>query len=103
MGSGLETPTAPDFAANDEKMRLIGAPHSRHSDNEGAVTGWIYSNRLVQDGCRRHCSAKYSYIGMVRFSGDGNRVLQGFFKPLGGPAGMESTMENRMVPTWFAA
>lgn len=64
VGSGLDMPTAPDFAANDEKMRVIGAPHSRQADRGGAETAWIYSRRLEQGDCRRHCSARYSYIGM---------------------------------------
>lgn len=65
VGSGPDAPTAPDFAANEEKIRAIGAPHSRHSDKGAAETVRMYSIRLEQGGCRRHCSARYSYMGMV--------------------------------------
>jgi len=38
VGSGVETPTAPDLAANDDMTRRITAPHSRHADSGGSDT-----------------------------------------------------------------
>jgi hypothetical protein len=38
VGSGLETPTAPDRAANEEKTRRIAAPQSLQALNGSADT-----------------------------------------------------------------
>jgi len=60
VGSGAETPTAPERAANDDMTRRIAAPHSRHSVNAASDIPWMYSLRLEQAGFRRHSSARYS-------------------------------------------
>ena len=38
VGSGVETPTAPERAANDDSTRRIAAPHSRQDVNAGSDT-----------------------------------------------------------------
>jgi hypothetical protein len=38
VGSGVETPTAPDRAAKEDITRLIGASHSRHLVRGGSDT-----------------------------------------------------------------
>lgn len=60
VGSGVDTPTAPERAANEDITRLIGASHSRHLGNTGSDTPWMYSLRLEQTCFRRHSSARYS-------------------------------------------
>ncbi len=60
VGSGVETPTAPERAANEDITRRIGAAHSRHVVKAGSDTPWIYSLRLEQGGFRSHRSARYS-------------------------------------------
>ncbi len=60
VGSGVETPTAPERAANDDITRRIAAPQSRHDVNAGSATPWMYSLRREQTGFRRHSSARYS-------------------------------------------
>ncbi len=60
VGSGAETPTAPERAAKYDITRRIGALHSRHLVNAGSDTPWIYSLCLEQAGFRRHSSAIYS-------------------------------------------
>ncbi len=60
VGSGVDTPTAPERAANEDITRRIDASHSRHLVNAGSGTPWIYSLRLEQAGFLRHSSARYS-------------------------------------------
>lgn len=60
VGSGTDTPTAPERAANEDITRRIGASHSRHLVNAGSDTPWMYSFRLEQGGFRSHRSARYS-------------------------------------------
>ena len=38
VGSGVETPTAPERAAKEDSTRRIGAVHSRHVVNAGSDT-----------------------------------------------------------------
>ena len=38
VGSGVETPTAPERAANEDITRRIGAAHSRHVVKAGSDT-----------------------------------------------------------------
>ena len=38
VGSGIETPTAPDRAAKEDITRRIGAAHSRQAVNAGSET-----------------------------------------------------------------
>lgn len=38
VGSGVETPTAPERAANEDITRRIGASHSRHVVKAGSDT-----------------------------------------------------------------
>ncbi len=38
VGSGVDTPTAPERAANEDITRLIGASHSRHVVRAGSDT-----------------------------------------------------------------
>jgi hypothetical protein len=60
VGSGVETPTAPERAAKDDITRRIGASQSRHVVNAGSDDPWMYSLRLEQGGFRSHRSARYS-------------------------------------------
>ena len=54
VGSGVDEPTAPDRAANDEKTRRIAAPHSWQALRGSADTPWMYSLRPGHGGCRWH-------------------------------------------------
>ena len=60
VGSGVDVPTAPERAANEDITRRIGASHSRHLVNAGSDTPWMYSFRREHGGFRRHSSARYS-------------------------------------------
>lgn len=60
VGSGVETPTAPERAAKDDITRRIGVSHSRHRIKADSDDPWIYSLRLEQGGFRSHRSARYS-------------------------------------------
>ena len=60
VGSGVETPTAPERAAKEDITRRIGAAQSRHVVNAGPDTPWMYSVRLEQGGFLSHRSARYS-------------------------------------------
>ena len=60
VGSGVETPNAPDRAANDDMTLRIAAPHSLQADRGESLMDWRYSFRREQGGCRKHRSARYS-------------------------------------------
>lgn len=60
VGSGIETPTAPERAAKEDSTRRIVAPHSRQAVKAGPEMLWMYSFRLEHGGFRRHSSARYS-------------------------------------------
>jgi len=50
VGSGDEPPTAPDRAAKEEKILVIGAPHSRQAVKLASVMRCRYSLRRAQGG-----------------------------------------------------
>lgn len=60
VGSGAETPTAPERAAKEDNTRRTAAPHSRQAVKAGSERLWMYSFRLEHGGFRRQESARYS-------------------------------------------